>query len=403
MEGEQITSISWGRLQVTKYFAQGGSGIVYETSNPQILLKLAKAEGATASEKNASLAKRAKIYETLVNLGLARKKVENGYDTLACLPSEYLSLGRLRPAILMKRASGITLGKAFREDKLSNRPLQDKLALAKALVQSVRLLHSNQVVHADIKPENFMWDEAQFRLAMLDVDSGGYHGPERSKQFYTFQPSAIPDDSYQSPELVVTPWVDIWKSGTEAKRQPDLWALATMLYQVLVDKDGPFPMRPQRDDIAGYVPYQRGDFFDVNVAWPKNWQISQINERLGNSEASQETLASFQRVFQLSRSPEQIRPSADRWARVLANFPAAKTFQNIPTRVVAKPKAPEVSFQASGCPHCGFRFDKMDVYVVCPQCDKAVYGLARCQKCKDPDNIPIKSPFCPHCGEKQSW
>ncbi len=442
MEGRQLASQAFGKLTVTKFLAQGGGGIVYETSNNDVLLKVSvPPESLSLATKKKKLADSIVAYKTFASLNLPPKDI-----SLSCLPGEYILLDKTNPAYFMKRARGLTLHDVFRQE-ISAMSINQKIVLSKSIVASLKKLHSNQVVHADIKPLNFVWDKHTETVYMLDVDSGGYHGPQSSggKFYKQFWPTAIPDAEYQSPELVNgVEWRDLWdSSGTKKqnwKRQPDLWALAVLLYEILVDKEGPFPTRRSRKGIDEYKPFVPTAFYSNDAVWPSDWQTKQMARELGSTDAAKGIIRAFQDVFGLPRNIvhniAKTRPTADQWHRILGEFANLQTAAVVPSKAERQkrnnpvkrlsPNSPPLKLakalpikriqftQASNlsakksdpkveCPHCNSRFDRIGFYVLCPSCKEAVYGLATCSLCKNKDKIPRRSQHCPHCGGKPKW
>ena len=263
----KINSRAFGIITIGEKLDSGGEGQVLLTGYPDLLLKVYDPDlDPVTNTAQIQEGKQRKIiaYTTFSNLMFMK------VPELECLPSEYIELPGGIPAYLMSRAKGknlqdVLLGDLF---KLS---IQERLRISKGLAKALDYLHSSQVIHADIRPDNFfLHKEANdYTVFVLDIDGGGYFGPvERVGP--NFPPTVSPRRLYQSPELVFQSSLEIWKNPNW-RRQPDLWALAVLLYQILVDKAGPFPTRPSRKDIPGYLPYGRHEFAE-NGGWPKNWQ-----------------------------------------------------------------------------------------------------------------------------------
>ncbi len=193
---------------------------------------------------------------------------------LHCLPAEYIEWPDGTPGYLMKRAEGRVLSRKSISDSLKL-SLDDRLRIARSFAKAMDFLHSSQVVHADIWPNNFFitGGPGQYKIQILDIDSGGYFGPIRQ-----FPPSVpVARRLYGSPELVHSTWSDIWANPLWRK-QPDLWALAVLFYQILVDDEGPFSSNPSRPSVPGYRPYGPRDSFG-GEPWPRPWQVALMHQR----------------------------------------------------------------------------------------------------------------------------
>ncbi len=280
MIGQTITSDHYGKLRIMGELPgcnQGGEGVVYETDNAGLLIKefRPQLDPVTPPPIAQQLqAQKTIAYRTFVNLRFTAQ------TELQCLPLEYLNLPSNRPGYIMQRGEGELLADAL-DKTIPRLPIESRLSIARSLARAVHVLHARQVVHADLKPENFIVSQGSntYRLLMLDIDGGGYHGPEAAQTFTRFAPTVVPWQPYRSPELVYQSWDTLWETPSVGK-EPDLWALAVLLFVIIVDTDGPFPTRKQRMDIAhfNYSPYDRRDFAGSSP-WPQTWQAKLMLNR----------------------------------------------------------------------------------------------------------------------------
>lgn len=67
--------------------------------------------------------------------------------------------------------------------------------IVRQCVSEIQQLHDQQVVHADIKPNNILWDGE--RIAFIDFANAGWAGqPLQVRQYHSFSPN------YSHPELI---------------------------------------------------------------------------------------------------------------------------------------------------------------------------------------------------------
>ena len=198
---------------------------------------------------------------------------------------------------------------------LQNKPgtTEGRLALAAALARAIRLLHAAQICHADPHPENFMvWQEdGSFTVFVLDIDGGGLLGPPGP-----IYPLSQPGRVYKAPELAVMSWKQLHERSLFFA--PDDWALAVLLYRILVDDEGPFPTVAQHPDpeVKNYTPCKPYDYRDPAARWPQPWQEA----LLGRIALPPKLLSLFSETFAHRFAPQQdgrARPTAARWETAL--------------------------------------------------------------------------------------
>lgn len=310
----KLTTKTLGTVTVGNELDRGGEGAVYLLcGRPTWLLKKydPDLDKSTPSATRMLLSQQKVLaYQTF-----SRLKFKDVRE-LHCLPVEYVELPGGAPGYLMERAKGQSLG-AQPISSLLQLTLPQRMRAARALAQAIDYLHSSQVVHADIQPRNFFLEnrDGRFDIQVLDIDGGGYFGP--SSMGRNFSPSVpLPGKLYGAPELVLAGWDKVWNAPDPRwRKQPDLWSLAVLLYQILVDDRGPFPTMPSRPNIPGYAPYGRRDFAS-GEPWPRNWQRALMKQQGLTSSLIQ----NFEAVFGGNRRIDAgglLRPSAATWRQRL--------------------------------------------------------------------------------------
>jgi len=298
--GQQVETVLLDRIQVGRQFAGGGEGIVYEVAGHNEYLIKVYYPDESPDKLDQLYAYKRQAYQSFAAIKLSKTK------ELRCLPLEYVVVNGGTPAYLMRRAQGILLTDLF--PQIRGMVLEEREALGRALGHAIAQLHSSQIVQADLKLSNYIaeWLGNGWIVYVLDIDGGGYFGPQAAH----FAPSTVPAPLYMSPELAQLNWVKLW-AKPHLRKQPDLWALAVLLYQIIVDDDGPFSARPTKTHIVGYTPYHRAAIIDPQVEWPQPWQMRQL-EQLGLDAMLVDRFSYVfgKRRFEIERYP---RPEAQDW------------------------------------------------------------------------------------------
>jgi serine/threonine protein kinase len=268
LTGQYVNTTLLGRIQIGREFARGGEGIIYEiVGHNGYLLKVYCPDVPPDKLEHLYTLKR-QAYQLFARIKFSKT------EELRCLPLEYVRLTGNVPAYLMRRAQGTLLTNLFTDIK--QMVLEDRLVLSRALAQAITQLHGTQIVQSDIKPSNYIVERRGngWVVYVLDIDGGGYFGPQAKD----FAPSTVPLQRYGSPELLQQNWIKLWDQP-ELRKQPDLWALAVLLYQIIVDADGPLPTRPSKSpQVTGYVPYHSAAVIAPQINWPQPWQKRQMEE-----------------------------------------------------------------------------------------------------------------------------
>lgn len=319
MIGMKLQTTKFGGITVLKEIARGGEGGVFATNNQSVLLKVYDPRDTDVDVPRMREVKRS-AYRTFANLRL------DNHQELSCLPLEYVALPSGEPAYVMRLAEGKTL-ESVKHSGRNSAPLLDRLQMAYALATALQGLHSAQIVHADMKWENYVITRiaAGYRVYVLDIDAGGYRGPVVPGRYERLLPTAVPDGIFRSPELIQSAtWPGLW--NTAWAFQPDLWALAVMLYCIIVDADGPFPLRPTRDlgsGLPAYTPYQRRDIIST-VSWPKDWQAALMHQQNIPQPLIDAFVSTFSGERDVTKSSRPRLSAADWKTRLQRTIPTTK-------------------------------------------------------------------------------
>jgi len=277
----------------------------------------------------------------------------------------------------MQCAEGFDMAEEWKN--LQELGLAQRLRICKSAADGLSVLHGRMVVHADIKLDNLFFDPRSDSVAILDLDGGGYCGKEPNTD--QFAPSAIPGPLFMPPDMLKmgalagrNPWPGIW-TREDRRKQPDLWALAVLIYLILTD-ERPFPKE------------SFGDKWFVNE--DPEWPVEAQRARFAQIGIRDELIRLFCQTFgSRNRTQKNYRCiDARTWSGVLGKILA-----------VSQPSAVE-------CPKCHARFTHVS-YSFCPKCSEqglmtALWGYATCPM---EHRTPAKSPgmervFCIHCGRE---
>jgi len=329
MNGQTLQTTTVGKLTVASRLNFGAQGEVYNTNHSDFLLKVCKPEDVDdINEIKAIKQESIKRYRTFSQLKFEADK------EVSCLPLEYIQVedGGATPAYLMRRASGQEMQRSMKA--LVGLNLRDRYQIARSLAHSLGLLHSRGVVHADFKADNFFFDDKGF-VQILDIDGGGYFGSMPST--IKFYPSVTPIDVYRAPEFMTRSWKTIWNQPN-LRKQPDLWSLAVLIYQILVDTKGPFPTKLPKDD-PSYTFFRAGDYATDHPEWPRAWQKAEMEK----AKIASDIVHLFESVFRTTKrtlidNPQ--RPDTLLWRATLDSILKSGVPQSIPV-TPPKPTTPQ--------------------------------------------------------------
>jgi serine/threonine protein kinase len=294
--------------------AQGGQGSIWKTDEPSVLVKQCEPELVTDDPgRQETLRQKASVrYKVFCAVNKSRE------PELYSLPREYVTF-RGNPAYLMQRAEGVLLQSLMRKQRSE---ASQHLPLALALARALGKLHHAQIVHADVHPENYIVCEGPtgFTVIVLDIDGGGLLSPP-GPLYPTTQPKRL----YKAPELSRMKWQQLYERHLFFA--PDDWALAVLLYQILVDYEGPFCTVKSHPNpsVTNYTPYPSAAYRERSVSWPAPWQEALLAQSNLSHEVVSLFYATFARRFlfdEKKRKVISVRPTASDWEKALAPQPA---------------------------------------------------------------------------------
>jgi hypothetical protein len=308
---ETIKSHVYGReFLIGNELTQGGMGIILETDDPRVLVK--QCEPALVTDdpgRRESLREKAeRAYKAFCAVNKGRE------PELSSLPRENV-IFRGNPAYLMQRAEGVSLQSLLRENRIA---ASQHLPLAQALARALSKLHSAQIVHADPHPDNYIvWQgPTGFTVIVLDIDGGGLVSPPGP-----IYPMTQPKRLYKAPELSRMTWEQLYKRHLFFA--PDDWALGVLLYQLLVDYEGPFctVRKHPNPSVKKYTPYMSAAYRERSIAWPMPWQ----KQLLQGAGLPEQVVSLFYETFAhrfILDEKKSMRPTAGQWEKALAPQPA---------------------------------------------------------------------------------
>jgi serine/threonine protein kinase len=315
---DTIDSTWYGKpLTIGPKCGGGGQGDIFATNDPGILLK--QFEPTRIADDPGQQQDLRHKAETAYK---AFCTVTTGHPAeLASLPREYLTF-RGNPAYLMQKADGVELQTFFQQKKITQ---ENRLPLASALARALSALHSAQLVHADPNPENYIvkQDATGFTVIVLDMDGGGLLSPPGP-----VYPMSQPKRIYKAPELCALQWEQLRERFLFFA--PDCWALAVLLYQILVDYEGPFctvKTHPNRT-VKNYTPFKTYAYRDQATEWPLPWQEALMRHAKLSDEVVSLFYETFQHRFILNGKQKQ-RPTAAGWEKALLSTTACPSVSHV--------------------------------------------------------------------------
>ncbi len=129
---------------------------------------------------------------------------------------------RSRPYLVMEYLEGQTLGQLMRA--LRPLPVSDALRIAGRIAEALEYMHTHDVVHRDLKPDNIMiCTDGSIRIMDFGIAK---MGGSRRLTFGGFQP-AMGTPDYMAPEQV---------RGKRGDARTDIYSLGAILYEMVTGK-----------------------------------------------------------------------------------------------------------------------------------------------------------------------
>jgi serine/threonine protein kinase len=207
-----------GRYQVEDVLGKGGSGIVLRVfdrvAQTVVALKVLKSELAYDAKWERRFSRELRVGRPIQHPNVCRIFDIGEADGHRFLTMELARGGSLRDELKRTRAI--------------DRPLDERLADAKAVTGGLAALHSAGVVHRDFKPDNLLrMDDGRLVLSDFGLATEAANAPGATVMVGT--------PHYMSPEVL---------TGEPATNRSDVWALGVVLHEIF------FGQRPERRSVS---------------------------------------------------------------------------------------------------------------------------------------------------------
>jgi serine/threonine-protein kinase len=203
-----------GRYQVEEIIGKGGSGIVLRvfdrTAQNLVALKVLKDELARDAKWEKRFSRELRLGRPIQHPNVCRIFDIGEADGHRFLTMELARGGSLRDELKRTRAI--------------DRPIEDRLADARAAIAGLAALHGAGVVHRDFKPDNLLrMEDGRLVLADFGLATDAANAPGATVLIGT--------PHYMAPEVL---------NGDPATSRSDVWALGVVLHEIF------FGQRPER-------------------------------------------------------------------------------------------------------------------------------------------------------------
>ncbi len=201
--------------KITAELGRGGMGIVYRAQdtklNREVALKLLPSSALATEEDRARFYREAQAAAQLHHTNIATV-----FEIDEAVPSDAPHGTLPSPFIVMEYIEGETLDARIKKGPLK---LKEAVRLASEIAEALKLAHSKDIVHRDIKSANVMLT-GDMSAKVLDF---GLAKTAQSTQL-TRMGSTLGTIAYMSPEQA---------RGEEVDGRADLWALGITLYEMV--------------------------------------------------------------------------------------------------------------------------------------------------------------------------
>lgn len=218
----------FGDYVLIEKIGEGGFSEVWKGQHTELDGKCMAIKIPTDSEYAARLRSEADFQHQLSNPRIVRIETVNTSSDRPYMVMEFMPGGSLR-------------------DKLSKGPLdlQTALRYMQGVLEGLSYAHANAVVHADIKPENVLFDPA-WNIKIADFGLGRLSQKITSERMLRYRPTtqkAIGTYDYMAPEV---------KRGDEPTQQSDVYSCGIVFYELLTGVTRPleFPVEKSEEATA---------------------------------------------------------------------------------------------------------------------------------------------------------
>jgi hypothetical protein len=208
-------SVLAARFQIRRVLGKGATGVVLEAddrvSRSLVALKVFKPEIASDDRWQEIVGSELRHARQIIHPNVCRVFDAGEAGGYRFLSMEYASGGSLRQRL--KEAS-------------ADRPFEEKIADARAVVQGLAAIHAAGLIHRDVKPDNVLIME-DGRLVLTDFGLAVAPG---QATFVTGYSGAVGTPSYMAPEVAL---------GGDASAASDVFSLGVILHEIF------FARRPE--------------------------------------------------------------------------------------------------------------------------------------------------------------
>ena len=208
-------SVLAGRYQIRRVVGKGATGVVLEAddrvSRSLVALKVFKPDIATDDRWQEIVGSELRHARRLTHPNVCRVFDAGDAEGYRFLSMEYASGGSLRQRLKDAVAEGV------------DRPLADRIADARAVVDGLAAIHEAGIIHRDVKPDNVLRME-DGRLVVTDFGLAVAPGQTTFMSGYS---GAVGTPSYMAPEVAL---------GGDATMASDVFALGVILHELFFDR-----------------------------------------------------------------------------------------------------------------------------------------------------------------------
>jgi hypothetical protein len=205
------------RFQIRRVLGKGATGVVLEAddrvSRSLVALKVFKPEIASDDRWQEILGSELRHARQIMHPNVCRVFDAGEADGYRFLSMEYASGGSLRQRL---------------KDAAADRPFEERVADARAVVDGLAAIHAAGLIHRDVKPDNVLRME-DGRLVLTDFGLAVAPGQSTFVSGYS---GAVGTPSYMAPEVAM---------GGDASMASDVFSLGVILHEIF------FGRRPEWD------------------------------------------------------------------------------------------------------------------------------------------------------------